>query len=312
MMSSDFLTAFLNLYWLRPETAAFRTCDCLAMEDIRFRAPIADVGCGDGLFSFTRAGGRLDPGYDMYHQVAQLDAFFDKADIYDHFDPQSAPPAVVQPPSYGIDVGIDHKDSLLKKADTLDFYADVRLADANVALPLDSGRFKTIFSNILYWLEGFRTTLREMCRALDDDGIVVLTVPSETFRDYSFYQKLYVRTGNPDWAWLELIDRGRSENIKLCQSFDEWRDDFAAAGFKVAHHRRYLSKLLLEGWDIGLRPISPFLIEMANKLPPEERADIKRRWIETLRPMVEPCCRLETELDREYPPGFHLFVLEKI
>lgn len=307
----DYLTAFLRLYWLRPETAVWRTLDCLALKEVDFHSPIIDVGCGDGLFSFTRAGGLLEPSYDMYSQVGELDYFFNNVDIYDTFEETISSPSVIRKPTYIIDVGLDHKEALLKKALSLGIYKEVELADANNRLPVEDGRFRTVFSNVLYWLGQYPVTLKEMNRIVADNGIVVLHVPSEAFRDYSFYHRLYLNTGDSNWEWLHLIDRGRSENIKFCRSFEEWRDDFSMAGFEVAHHRQYLSKTVLEAWDIGLRPISPYLIEMANKLDPSDRADIKHKWIKGIIPLLEPICELEWITDYDYPPGFHLFVLEK-
>ena len=68
---SDYLRAFLGLYWLRPETAVWRTLDCLALAEVAFKAPILDLGCGDGLFSFARAGGTVRPEYDVFRQRRQ-------------------------------------------------------------------------------------------------------------------------------------------------------------------------------------------------------------------------------------------------
>lgn len=308
---SSYLAALMDIYWLRPETAAWRACDCLALEDVEFVAPIADVGCGDGLFSFTRAGGRIDRSYDMFSQVERLGDFFSNVDIFNHFDETAATPQVTVAPRYTIDVGVDHKQSLLDKAAALGFYTRTMTADANVSLPLEDGKYNTIYSNILYWLEDYGAALREMRRSLNDSGKVVLQVPNDTFKDYSFYQRLFVRTGDERWKWLSLIDRGRSENIKQCKSYSAWSAIFAEAGFKVSHHKLYLSKPLLEAWDIGLRPLSPFLIEMANGLSKEKRLDIKKRWVETLLPLVAPFCEIRTPFDETHPPGFHLFVLEK-
>lgn len=308
---SSYLAALMDIYWLRPETAAWRACDCLALEDVEFVAPIADVGCGDGLFSFTRAGGRIDRSYDMFSQVERLGDFFSNVDIFNHFDETAATPQVTVAPRYTIDVGVDHKQSLLDKAAALGFYTRTMTADANVSLPLEDGKYNTIYSNILYWLEDYGAALREMRRSLNDSGKVVLQVPNDTFKDYSFYQRLFVRTGDERWKWLSLIDRGRSENIKQCKSYSAWSAIFAEAGFKVSHHKLYLSKPLLEAWDIGLRPLSPFLIEMANGLSKEKRLDIKKRWVEALLPLVAPFCEIRTPFDETHPPGFHLFVLEK-
>ncbi len=305
-----YLRAFLEMYWLRPETALWRALDCLALDEVGMSGPVLDLGCGDGLFTFTRAGGRMAPDFDAFSQVGDLDAFFDKVDIY-NFSDANTRPDVRTPPAWTVDVGLDHKDALLRKAFSTGLYREVVEADANADLPLEDGRFGTVYSNILYWLDNYPLTLREIRRVLRDDGRVLLQVPSETFRDYSFYQRLYVQGGDPRWQWLHLIDRGRSDNIRHCKTFDAWRDDFAAVGLKVAHHRRYLSKTVLEAWDIGLRPISPFLIEMANKLAPENRAAIKAKWIEGILPLLLPLCELDWITDAAHPPGFHLFVLEK-
>ncbi len=309
--SRDYLRQFMKVFWLRPETALWRACDCMALNDVQFLSPMADVGCGDGLFSFTRAGGELDASYDMFSHVAGLDTFFDKVDIYNHFEESGIAPIVVRKPDYQFDIGVDHKEALLQKAFSLGLYKKVAQADANKSLPLEDNTYRTIFSNILYWLDDFPVTLTEMRRALTDDGKIILHVPNNTLRDYSFYQRLHVRTGDPKWEWLHLIDRGRSDNIRQCLSYEEWSEIFKKAGLRIVHHRNYLSKLLLEAWDIGLRPISPFLIEMANEMAAERRKDIKLRWIEELLPLIRPFCTLQSPDDAAHPPGFHLFVLEK-
>jgi hypothetical protein len=36
-----------------------------------------------------------------------------------------------------------------------------------------------------------------------------------------FFQRLHVKAGDPEWAQLEIIDRGRSDNIKHCQSREQ-------------------------------------------------------------------------------------------
>ncbi len=51
------LMKFLNAFWLRPETALWRTLDVESMRDFEFVSPSLDLGCGDGTFSFVRGGG---------------------------------------------------------------------------------------------------------------------------------------------------------------------------------------------------------------------------------------------------------------
>ncbi len=76
-------------------------------------------------------------------------------------------------------------------------------------------------------------------------------------------------------------------------------------------HRQYLSKTVIEIWDIGLRPISPFLIEMVNLINLKNRLEIKLKWFDHLIPFIEPFCELDWYTDSEFPAAFHLFVLGK-
>jgi len=306
-----YLIEFMNLYWLRPETALWRTLDCMVLQDIDFIPPIIDIGCGDGLFSFTRGHGQISPEHDMFTQVGEVDSFFDNADIYDHFDDSVLTPVVQNKMDYQIDLGLDHKETLLKKAFSLGCYNNVITCDASNPLTIEDSKYRTVFCNILYWLENHKKVLKEFHRILTDDGKVILLVPNDSFKNYCIYQRLYAETKDSKWAWLKLIDRGRSENIKLCQSKEKWSTDFEEAGFKVIKHLRYLSKTVVEAWDIGLRPISPLLIEMSNKLSLKDRLDIKKKWIALLMPLIGPLCELNWLTDNEFPPAFHMFVLEK-
>src|SRR5262249_3501121 len=163
------------------------------------RRPILDFGCGDGAFSFLRAGGVYQPNYDAFFHVGGLDRFFDGEDIYNHYDPSVAEPSVRTKASYQIEVGLDHKQALLEKAKHTELYVELLEADANTKLPLPSGGFATVFSNIIYWLSNYELALAEIARVLRPDGRAYVHVPNETFRNYSFYQRLFVQTGDHSW-----------------------------------------------------------------------------------------------------------------
>nr|WP_296440540.1 hypothetical protein [uncultured Acetatifactor sp.] len=47
-----------------------------SMKGFELKAPSLDLGCGDGTFSFLRAGGQFDDTYDVFMDVDNLDAFF--------------------------------------------------------------------------------------------------------------------------------------------------------------------------------------------------------------------------------------------
>ena len=75
--TQDILRKMLGLYWLRPENALWRCLDCLVLKNVKFKPPILDFGCGDGLFSFILAGGTLSPEFDTFSHVGEgLDKFF--------------------------------------------------------------------------------------------------------------------------------------------------------------------------------------------------------------------------------------------
>jgi len=75
------LNNFLNVFWLRPETALWRSLDVEAMDRFNFKSPSLDLGCGDGIFSFIRAGGSFANDFDAF-DVANLDQFFENVDIF--------------------------------------------------------------------------------------------------------------------------------------------------------------------------------------------------------------------------------------
>jgi hypothetical protein len=55
---NQYLSQLLKIHWLRPETALWRTFDCMLMEtygDIKGRS--IDLSCGEGTMSFVMAGG---------------------------------------------------------------------------------------------------------------------------------------------------------------------------------------------------------------------------------------------------------------
>lgn len=81
----EMLRKFLNAYWLRPETAMWRTLDVESMKNFDFISPSLDLGCGDGTFSFLRGGGEFLDNFDVFLDVDNLDQFFENKDVYDSF-----------------------------------------------------------------------------------------------------------------------------------------------------------------------------------------------------------------------------------
>jgi len=303
--------ALLNAYWLRPETALWRELDIRAMKSFGFTSHSLDIGCGDGIFSFIRAGGRFDPKFDAFRSTTALDKYFNNVDVYDAFDGR-VNPVVVEPPKYCIDYGFDHKKNLLKKARQLGFYLTLEQGDASQRLPFHNGSFNAIFSNIVYWLNDPQHALVETSRILRPGGRACLMLPNTTLPEFSFYNRLYVQTGDPKWAFLEKLDRGRfSDNIRHARSRSAWESMFRIAGLRVVEHQPHLSKTIVQLWDIGLRPIFPVLCRMVEAITPDRFLDIKREWVATMRQFLEPLVDIDASLYQGEEPAFHCYIVEK-
>lgn len=303
--NKSILRKFMNVYWLRPETALWRAIDLMQLRHYEFTRPMLDLGCGDGIFSFIAMGGEFGLGFDMFRAVKDSKNFFQGDDIYNYYEEGLIKRDIITPPHQKIDVGLDLKPNLLKKASELGLYESLVQHDANYPLPFAGGQFSTIFSNIVYWISNIEGLLGELGRVVADDGQILLMLPNDSLKKYYLYN-YYLKYG---WEWIKKLDRERYSLVEQTYSYEEWRELFAKCGLKISSHRTHLSKTVIQLWDIGLRPISPLLIKMANSLTEETRAAIKAEWIDTVVELIEPLCTTEWITDKQYPPAFHLFQL---
>ncbi len=306
-----YLDQLLNVYWLRPETALWRSIDIRAMREFQFLSPSLDLGCGDGIFSFIRAGGRFDITFDAFQALSNLDSFFDKVDIFNSYSGDLCP-VIEKLVNYQIDFAFDHKENLLKKAKSLGLHKEFIVGDANKRLPFGDGSFNSVFSNIIYWLEDPAHSFLELSRILRPKGRCCVMLPNSTFPECSFYYDLYIRQKNDKFRFLEKLDRGRiTDNIKHSKSYRDWLSIIECAGLTVRQHSMHLSKTTIQIWDIGLRPIFPLLYKMASGLQKEPLLDIKKQWIDTFSQFLDPIAAMDGELNPDTEPGFHCFILEK-
>ncbi|WP_311044083.1 methyltransferase domain-containing protein [Rhizobium bangladeshense] len=306
---TSILEQLLSVFWLRPETAIWRYLDIEAMKSFEFEGRSLDFGCGDGVFSFIRAGGRFSAGFDAFQKTEKLDRFYQNVDVYDAYD-DSYDPLVASSPSYQISVGFDHKANLLRKAAALNFYKETIEGDGNAPLPFDDNSFGSIFSNIVYWLDNPAEVMSELGRILAPGGKICLMLPNETLPQFSFYNSLYAKTKDEQWKWLELLDRGRlSDNIKQSKSDDAWREIFRSAGLSVSHHSQHLPKVVIQAWDIGFRPMFPALMNMVASVDPQKLPSIKAEWIDALRMFAKPLTAIGQRNDSS--SAFHCYILTK-
>jgi hypothetical protein len=80
----------------------------------------------------------------------------------------------------------------------------------------------------------------------------------------------------------------------------------------IVRHVKYLTDPVMEIWNIGTRPISPLLINMAANIIPEKRDKIKKEWVEYFNSFFLPIVSDEFGKDpAEDEYAFHFYVLEK-
>ncbi|WP_299290871.1 methyltransferase domain-containing protein [Nitrosopumilus sp.] len=301
--NGQILKNFLNLYWLRPETAIWRTLDAIQMKNIAFQKPLLDAGCGDGSFSFTLFSGETSKSFDVYSTISSTKDFFSGKDI--HNQNSFVKPKITKKSSLKINVGMDWKSNLLDKAKSYGLYNKLIKHDMNKKFPFEENSFNSVFSNVLYWLKDPIFSLSEINRILKNNGQVIIFVPDKKFQNFLIFNH-FLKTKS---KWAKILDRGIHDNIKHCYTNQEWKKIFSTSGFEISHHSTHLSKNLIKFWSIGLRPYSPFLIEMANKLDNLERKRIKNRLINELYPLFRSY--IDFELSSPSKNNcFHMYVLK--
>lgn len=310
MMSTEQL---LTAFWLRPETALWRAIDIDAMRDFKFAGRSLDLGCGDGTFSFVRAGGKFNKDFDVFQHVGKLDQFFANVDVFDTYDEKkhiSNP--VLKRSDYEISVGFDQKQNLLLKASRLGLYQELKIGDANNKLPFATSSFDTIFSNIIYWLDHPAFAFSEIHRVLDNNGKAGLMLPNTTLQNYTLSSFFCEKKSGQFKDMLALLDRGRvSENIKHAKSQSDWFNLLEAAGLNVVHHSNHLVEPIIRIWDVGLRPLFPLLMRMTNSMEEKEKNFVKEEWVELFGKIIEPLLELELQSADKTNAAFHFIVVEK-
>jgi hypothetical protein len=299
------LENFLNLYWLRPEVAIWRTLDVLQMKSIKINSPSLDFGCGDGTFMFTNMGGRTDFNYDVYKTMSNTTNFFEKRDIHNQIT--NIKPKIITKPKHLMSIGLDLKQNLLDKANTLHIYDKKIQHNANYKLPFDDKEFQTVFSNIFYWTKNIEKTLIEARRICSDTGKLIIFVPDIKFKNLLIYNK-FLKNG---YKWAKILDRGIYKNgAKHCYTFEKWETIFNKIGLKIDIHSNFLTEGFIKMWNVGLRPYSPFLIEMSNNLKSNDRTRIKKKVIQEMMPLLKSY--IDYEMSKVGKGNcFHMFVLSR-
>jgi len=290
--AAQLLRRFVQAYWLRPENAFWMTLRSVVLSRFTMATPAIDVACGDGVFTFLHCGGAFDPDFDVFQSVGHLDRVHtEHADMFDHAEDTFAP-TVMAPPRHGVSVGLDAKPALLRKAARLRLYEELVEHDGNRRLPFDDGRFQTVYCNAAYWIEDVDGFLKELHRIAHCAGNVILQVKLDSMRRYNLEAHRDVLTER----FLDIIGRGRLDCWPSLADQKTWEARFARTGLSIEEATPFITADHARIWDVGLRPIAPMLVRMANALTPEARASIKRDWVELFCELLDPICRADFTL----------------
>jgi SAM-dependent methyltransferase len=300
----DFLKNHQNIWWLRPENALLDAIASTTISQSNIETPSLDLGCGNGLFSFITAGGQFSEDYDWFMNV-DTEGFWDNTDIFDTDRDITISDQIIKKPRYQFTCGLDHKINLLNQAKKLDFYERLVLHDANDTLPFPDESFKTVFCNILYWLKDPESALNEISRILKYGGRVLLCVPNTNFYDYC--ESYLWKEKQSDL--LKILNRGRADSILWLTNRKDFSTLAKRNGLSIVRHQYYWSTYTLKIWDFGLRPFSPYLIYMANKLSVAERGEVKVKWMDGVNNLLLQLYLSDKAWKGE--GGFHFFELEK-
>jgi SAM-dependent methyltransferase len=294
----DWLDGFLYLHWLRPENLPWDVAASrLIAPYLRGPGKKLEIGVGPGYTTFMYLGGVFSPEFDWYFNV-DTRGFWENRDIYDADEARGVARHVEVFPPDRLHVALDHKANLIGQARELGIADSYIVADANEPFPIQDIDF--IYSNALYWLRDPKLVLERIHAKLPPGGRCMLVFPSDVFFDYC---RSY-RRDTPMWT---LLNRGRADTLMWTMSVDAFMRDVAGpAGFQLERQESYLSRQTMKVWDIGLRPVSPYLIDMANSLAPERRLEIKHEWCSGLRPILQEL--VEEEL-RDAGEGAYNFVV---
>jgi SAM-dependent methyltransferase len=303
MISEYRIDDFVYMNWLRPEVVILHAVAAkLIGEELLKSNNILEIGIGNGYFSFMILEGRFKKSYDWYYNV-DTEGFWENKDIYDSINLLNIQNFIEKPPHKRLKLAIDHKENLLSQTKQLNFVDNLLCMDANE--PMRFTNIETVYSNILYWLKNPIEVLQNIEINLKSNGKVILVFPNSHFFEYC-------RSYSDDESRLwKLINRGRTDHMMWFMDFDDFGKNIERhTSFEIETTQRYLSKLSLNTWDIGLRPLSPHLIKMANSLPDNKRMEIKEEWCKTCKKFIYELLENEIEKGRK-EGGFNFVVLRK-
>ena len=305
---SKALKESINIHYLRPDNALwvyslYKTVNEYVKKYTHKKYKTLDMGCGDGTTSFLLTGGEIDKKFDVYlgtkfknsNLAPRMDRSISgslrdtKGDIYDHYsklyEKYCRPKKLKNKFTYGM----DWKNSLLRKAELLNFYEKLILKDCN-KLPLNfkDNSLDMVFSTIVYWLNDPKKIFPEINRILKKGGYFIFTAPKEDI------PKLTVKSflNKFKFKFTDRLDRGRHANWSRHAKKDSfWKNQIKKNNLQLVKIKKLHPKLqIILGESIIRTLITAFGVLYEDLLPKSQKTffKFKDQYVKELYEILKP------------------------
>jgi len=303
------LRAWLNVLWLRPACALHKSLEMKHMSRfLPFVEPAADLGCGDGTHSAMICGARFHEDFDMYLSIQEMshdsskkdkdgihfenaekeDEYYKGGDPYLYFKKEAYEGKIKfeAEPKNRFAWGCDLAETLVEKAKLLGLYDKVDVANLCEPLDVPANHFKTVYSNVSYWMDNKEQLFREQHRILTDDGVSLMMAQDPIIHNEIALMAI-VRNNLESLGlkevpkWAQEVDRGRIAQTKdKLLNPQQWNELFEKTGFEMIYFGQYLSRDAYWQYDMDLRETFPADSKLAQRLLKQgpDGARLRREW----------------------------------
>ena len=279
---TNLLRAYLNSFWLRPETAVYCATEANLIQEILKNINnknFLDLGCGNGVHTSLMNGWEFSSEFDVFEEL-----LINTKDIYNSPLTQHNKVSQIKK-GLKINYGIDIKKNMIERANLLGTFKNLICNKAD-DLPLGNETIGVVYSNVLrdFETELLKKTFKELNRIIEKNGYLIFTVPTQNYKDHLYYYPRsiqYKKNGQSELAenYLDL-DRGRSVFCKQQIPISDWKNILEKYNFKIEVTHDFAGKKMMEFWDTGLRPYTSFFLKNLNEISSQNKLNLKIKTVD--------------------------------